>query len=152
MNGRSALAAVSLFAFPALAANEQPRIPIYLEVTADEPLSKQFAYFVREGLRASQGMSLSDDSEDTLHQLRIVAMDNGRMGIAYSVVWTYSGGKQLASFLNHSVGLCGYEVLRSCADSLLAAADERLAAESKTWSKFLKELDQSKKIKGEPPP
>lgn len=147
MKGRNALATLSLLiAASASAADDQPRTPIYLAASAQGDISRQFIYYMREGLRASRGMSLSD-SDETLHQLRIVAMDDSPNGLSYSLVWTYSGGKQLPAFLNHTVGICGADSLRDCVDNVLASTDHRLSEESKTWSELLKGLDFSKPSK-----
>jgi len=126
----------------ASAAEDEPRTPILLLTSADGIYSRQFIYHLREALRASQGMSLSSD-EQALHQLRIVAIDDGHNGLAYSVAWTYVNGKLLPSLVRHTVGLCGSDVIRSCADSVVAATDQQLSDESDAWSEALKGMDLS---------
>lgn len=56
------------------AEDKDDRIPVSVLHTGDDSVGKQFAYSVREALRASKGFQLTSD-EDSIITVRIVTLD-----------------------------------------------------------------------------
>jgi hypothetical protein len=109
-------------------AQENVPFPIELQHTGDDIVGSRLAYYVKEGLRKSSGLTLSDDSDYRI-QLSIVTLDpsSNKDGYStvYSAVWKLKFPTQLYPFfLNQSVGTCGSRRIEDVADGLVADTDK----------------------------
>lgn len=106
------------------------KTPVYLEIIANEPLSKQFAYEIQEAIRSSQKLQLTDDAGLSLQQVRLTMLDDGG-AVAYAKVRTLANSLPLPFYLKSAVGVCGRDRFVSCAMSLLAELDQEIESDNK---------------------
>ena len=99
------------------------KIPVFV-TSQVEDIGDRIVYFLKDSIRESSQFYLSDVDFNTL-DIAILSIDpdrnvprSGRF-IAYSTVWTING-----EFLTSTVGTCGRDVAKSCAESLLVHTDK----------------------------
>lgn len=124
----------------------QNKTLVFLEVTADEQYSKRFAFEVKEAIRGSMTLDVTDDSSAALQQLRLVILDTDS-GVAYSKVRTFAAADKVSfpSYLTNSVGICGRDKFTNCARDILADLAEGVEYDKKqienVWAEMLKNKD-----------
>lgn len=103
---------------------------IHVTATAEDPIGKQLVYQLREALRASRGMRLVDDMNDSFVRIKIVTLDpdsrnGGGYQTVYSAVWTVRQFDRDAEiYWTNYVGTCGVNRVQSCATNLVSQTDE----------------------------
>jgi hypothetical protein len=107
----------------------QPKIPVLVTHIGDDQLGAQYAFEVREAIRASQGMRLLTEWTRQPHiklgMASVAADARGSMSSAIATVVAYDsveepmGGTLITWFSQ----ICGRDRLQSCARSLMAGTD-----------------------------
>lgn len=116
---------------------------VYVSATADDSIGKQLVYKLRETLRASNGLKLVDDINDSLVRLKIVTLDpdSARSGnqTVYSAVWTLRQfDSESETYYTNYVGTCGANRTQSCATGLVSQTDEIATDVRRVLSEILK--------------
>lgn len=113
------------------AGNAFSQVSIYVQATAKDSVGRQIVYELREGIRRSAAMDLADRAQDGRITIRIVTMDpdDGSPGrqTVYSAVFTVQTfhSSPVEMYLTNYVGICGANRTASCAQGLVAIADEQ---------------------------
>lgn len=116
--------AVASFAQPA-------KVPVFVDALADDRVGKRLAYEVREGVRRSSSLSLTDIEDDAMYTLRLVTIDpedppRGNSTV-YSLVLTMRQREELMTidaYIDNNVGVCGAQRVGSYAAGMVADLDE----------------------------
>lgn len=129
------LAAVIVAAFvlvPAVAQEQQARVPVYVEASGDDLVGRDLAYQVRETIRLSAGLTLADRESDARFILRVVTLDpdskdSAGLSTVYSAVYTMRTFHDfpVEMYKTSVVGTCGRNRVNSCARSITATLDEQ---------------------------
>lgn len=103
----------------------QAQVPVEVEHTGRDSVGQRLAYYVKESLRASRGLELTTDESIVRMQLSIVTLEGNRDSpgsyTVYSASWLWTNPKNLFPFyLTSSVGYCGTQRARECAEDLVA--------------------------------
>ncbi|WP_137718682.1 hypothetical protein [Methylobacillus flagellatus] len=121
---------------------------IHVTATADDSIGKQLVYQLREALRASRGMRLVDDMNDSFVRIKIVTLDpdSGRGGgyqTVYSAVWTVRQfDRDSEIYWTNYVGTCGASRTQSCATSLASQTDEVATDVRRILNEIIKSSDK----------
>lgn len=119
---------VLILALPGLS-HAQGKVPVNIDHSGDDTVGIQFAYTMKERIRASRGMELTTDPARPQLKASIVTIDIGTSGLSTAISTTILydsldiplNGAYLTSFIQ----TCGREKVQSCADSLIALIDKQ---------------------------
>lgn len=104
-------------------------MPVEVQTTGDDPVGKQLAYWVKEGIRSSSSMKIEFDDSKVRLQVSMVTLEqtpsSPGLSTVYSVVLTWQNPDQpFPFFLNQYTGYCGASRVQSCADGIVADVSE----------------------------
>jgi hypothetical protein len=139
-----------LTAFPVGAADEG--FGIHVESTTPDPVGRQLAFEIREGVRRSAGMRFASAPSDAFIGVSIVTLDPDSDGLStvYSVVLTSKdGGAERPHFdyENNLVGVCGRDRVKNCASSIVASIDELSETYKRVVAELLRRLEEDQATK-----
>ena len=127
-------------------ANAQTQV--WVDASAEDPVGRQLAFELREGIRRSAAMNLADRAQDGRIAVKLVTLDpdkssGGGNRTIYSAVWTMQTFHQVPveMFLANYVGLCGLQRTSSCAQGLVVITDEQVT----DLRKMLKDASDSQR-------
>lgn len=107
-------------------ASKAQKLDVTFEHSGKDPVGERLAYHLRNGLRGSHAVNLVDSSKLRLGiYLVTITRDQRESGTAYSITWTI-GGMEDDMYISSSVGVCGADVVQSCAEGLVADTDKRV--------------------------
>jgi hypothetical protein len=127
---RSVLVILALLSPSFASANDNaPPISIYLSPQCDnDTVGQRLIYRIREGVRRSSAMKLTESYIDSTVQIGLVCLDPGLSEKGYVSRFSYA-----ISFLNHKgyydyhlshgIGACGSSRVDQCADDIVADLD-----------------------------
>ena len=117
------------------------QMKVFVAETAPDSVGSRLAFSIKEGIRRSAGMALTDRSQDAIIRVHIVTLDpdkndNSNRRTIYSVVWTAQTlhSTPVTMYLTNSVGLCGSSRVQECAEDLVSDTD-RQATTVRSWIK-----------------
>ncbi|MCC7068655.1 MAG: hypothetical protein IT523_09385 [Burkholderiales bacterium] len=115
------------------------QMKVFVAATTPDSVGSRLVYSIKEGIRRSAGMALTDRSQDSIIRVNIVTLDpdkneNSSRRTIYSVVWTAQTfhSTPVTMYLTNSVGLCGSNRVQECAEDLVADTD-RQASTVRSW-------------------
>jgi hypothetical protein len=116
---------------------------VYVNFTSNDSVGGRLTYAIKECIRRSAGMSLSNRIEDALVTINIVTLDpdnntqNRNIRTVYSAVWTSKTLHEtpVEMYLTNTVGTCGSNKINECAEDLAAETDKNV--------NFVKEIIQN---------
>lgn len=97
----------------------ETKFPVYLNHECVQPKSSRFIFEVKEAIRASSMLSLTEQLGQTIEQIRLVCVDT-EYGVAYSMVRTFPSKEAYPYYAGHFVGICGENAMAECARNVLA--------------------------------
>ncbi len=102
------------------------KLPVDVEHIGDDIYGNQLVYQIKEGLRASHGLTLARPGKAPLI-IEVITTDPGeqKLSTAASVVWLMpiEGGPSHI-FQSHTLTVCGNKQIKACADAIVARTDE----------------------------
>ena len=115
------------------------QMKVFVAATAPDSVGSRLVYSIKEGIRRSAGMALTDRSQDSSIRVHIVTLDpdkneNSSRRTIYSVVWTTQTlhSTPVTMYLTNSVGLCGSSRVQECAEDLVSDTDQQ-ASTVRSW-------------------
>jgi hypothetical protein len=124
-------------------------MPIEVAHTGDDTVGKKLVYFLKESIQASSSMHLYTSDDSLRIQLSIVTLEdnpkNPGSSSVYSVTWLWNNEQTLwPYYLTSSVGYCGSDRVKSCAESLTAGTYEEAEKIFKLMEAYSKSLEEEK--------
>lgn len=100
-------------------------MPVEIVQTTADSVGQRLVYYVKEGLRASNSMTLAFDAKTSRMQVEIVTIDQNPANPGYSTAYSFvilweNPNQPFPFYLNQYVGYCGADRVRACADDLVA--------------------------------
>lgn len=136
MANRLAPIAVAAFAACSLTSPSpvQAQDTIYVNHEGDDRVGKNLAFAIRERLRGSNLVQLSQEKQGAVYTLQVVtlAMPDSDVSTTYSVALTVDSGATFAYFMTNYVGYCGADRLTSCAENIYSYAGRAIEREQET--------------------
>lgn len=133
--GSLAVAIAAWFMLACQVAQAQPAKPrVFVEATAEnDPVGEKLAFALREQIRRSAGMALTEDKDSAARTLVLVTLDPRRnqagsgQSTSYAVAMVSSGGY----FQDLWAGICSDAKVESCAMGIVASTDKSLSDQRK---------------------
>ena len=111
----------------------QNKVRVQVDHTGDDTVGQQFAFTVKEIIRASGGFELTDDFKQARIKLLMVSIDSSggaeqgsSSAISTAVVYDSLDVPLSGVHLTSLVQNCGRTRIRFCADSLIASVDQEI--------------------------
>lgn len=100
-------------------------MPVEIIQTTGDTVGQRLVYYVKEGIRASNSMTLAFDEKTPRMQVEIVTIDQNPANPGYSTAYSFvvlweNPNQPFPFYLNQYVGYCGANRVRACADDLVA--------------------------------
>ncbi len=106
------------------------QVPIEVLYSGSDSVGQRIVFQIKESIRGSKGLTLNTDDTKFRMQLSIVTFDNSANNdskvMAFSAAWLWINPKNAYPwFLTHSVGTCGTQRTRECAEELVAISSSQ---------------------------
>ena len=109
------------------------KIKVWIQDTADDQVGSRLVYAIKEQIRKSAALELTEDEEVTPARvgIHIVTIDRDKEGrsTSYAVTWTVGTLHKypVDMFLTQAAGGCGVNRVEQCANGLVADTDKQAA-------------------------
>jgi hypothetical protein len=129
------LSAVLLFALMATRATASTPMPVHVEATSNDGVGQSLIFAVRERIRASSGMVLTDSYQTAKFLMKIITDDPDKEDSGAQSRTYYAATLTLASarrdqtelYIETRLGTCGRNRIEQCALRLVAILDEEIS-------------------------
>lgn len=116
------------YCIPLSSLAQDSRSGVYISGSTEDGVGSRLAYEIREQIRASHGLKISDTRSESIIRLKISTMDPDygfEKRTVYSFVITVRslGDGTFDTFWAVFLGTCGEDVVKSCASTLVARTD-----------------------------
>lgn len=123
-----------------LFAKEIEPMPVEVVDLSDDMVGERLVYYVKEGIRESNAFRLTNSDESRV-KLIISTMDRFQdtpnISSQYCVVWVFVGASNSdfpwPIYLNHTIGYCGSDVVKTSAEGIVASTDRLISEIQKYW-------------------
>ena len=116
--------ALTLFALTASCATWGQTVNVTMLHTGEGSEGGRLAYLVRAELRNNRAVRYIDKPDSTHLAVNLVTLQDSTLPIThYSAAWSYGPPLQDV-YLTSTVGVCGANKIRECAESVAAKTDE----------------------------
>lgn len=133
MKSIKSLAAMLLLVVNGFALAQSAKMHVFLDSTAEDTQGARLVYAVKEQIRRSSSMQLSDTEKTSVFQLHLITMDPDQRNVQtiYSFAVTLanlSASGFFPLYIDSTVGSCGSSVIDQCANSIVARLDQNISA------------------------
>jgi hypothetical protein len=122
-----------------------PKIPVLVDHSGKDNVGQQYAFELKEGIRASQAFRLVVDSESPHVAVRLVSVaedsqENLASAVAYTIAYDSSSTPGIGILLTMGVNSCGRTAVKRCALGLLPKVDRQVDALREKWPEYFRRL------------